>query len=90
MSDRKIVDLTAERAARKPAVTRFVLEARDIDSGPGRGRLLWDYTIEDTGQPDQWRPSTAQVSQMLRRVAERYDPQPRPRRAKVTPRARRR
>ena len=84
-----IVDLTTERAARKPAVTRFVLEARDAGCDDRTSRFLWDFYIEDTGDPEQWRPATCSIGQQLRRIADRYDPRPRRRRAKVTPRSKR-
>jgi hypothetical protein len=82
-----VVDLATERAARKPAVTRFVLEVRDAGSGPGRGVFLWDYSTEDCGDGEQWHPSTRQIGHYLRRIADRYDPPTKARRAKVTARA---
>lgn len=72
-----VVDLTDERAARRPATTRFTLEARDAGSEPGKGCFLWTWSTENNDDAsDQWRPSTRHVGAQLRRIADRYDPQP--------------
>jgi hypothetical protein len=86
----KVIDLTIERAERGPAVTRFTLEARDVGPRHDGHAYAWTWCTEDNLDAHGQKPATKQhVAQMLRRVADRYDPRPKQGRAKVTARAKR-
>lgn len=69
-----VVDLDTERAYRKPAATRFVVEARDMGTTPDGFRVAWSWYIEDSGAEGQSRPTAAMIGAQLRRIADRLDP----------------
>lgn len=74
MSRRNVVDLDAERASRRDACLQFTLTVRDVASEPDNGRFLWSWETWDN--LDEWRPSDAHFARQLRRIADRFDPQP--------------
>lgn len=74
-----VVDLSRLRIGRLPPVTRFVLEVRDAGSGPDGAIFEWRWTTEDNPAAEgQWRPTSPQIGNRLRRIADRLDPRPVP------------
>jgi hypothetical protein len=74
-----VIDLLAEKAARRPAASVLTVIATDVGSRPGVGHFAWTWEVMDAA--DEWKPSNPQWAQQLRRIADRWDP---PRARKVT------